>query len=245
MPSSLPTTYDLFKFKPVSEYLLDSLRKSSIWFARPDGLNDPFDCQIDLRATFSRALKKTIGEKRNVLLAMLSEPNFLDNWEAQFSKVGVCSFTLDHLNGLMWAHYANDHRGVCLLYRFPEKFFITPTNKIIGVDKVRYGDDTVTDWLVDAELDDIYQLRTELTKVYLTAKAPDWSYEKEIRVIRFNHGLFEIPPESLIQVCFGMRTSEKDITLVKDAANVHGLPVTYCQIVRDEHSDFGLTAVEI
>lgn len=240
-----PATYDLFKFKPISERLLDSLRKSSIWCPRPDGLNDPFDCQLDLKSSFSRALAKSTADQQERLRTILAQPAFFDDWATQFANIGVCSFTLDLYNALMWAHYAADHKGVCLLYRFSEKFIVNPANKIIGIDKVRYGSDTVTDWLMTAALDDLYQLRVKLTEIYLTAKAPDWSYEREVRIIRFSQGPFVLAPESLVQVCFGLRTPDEDIKRVKEAVSVRSLPVSYCQIVRDKDSDFGLTAIEI
>ena len=41
-------------------------------------------------------------------------------------KFGICCFTARCDNSLMWAHYANDHKGRCVKYNFTcrEAFFL-------------------------------------------------------------------------------------------------------------------------
>ncbi|CAB3753577.1 DUF2971 domain-containing protein [Paraburkholderia humisilvae] len=239
-------TFDYFKFKPVTCHLIDSLARSTIWCAQPSKLNDPFDCQINLKDSFSRAAVKSSGAHKKWLEQFCRDGKFFEMWEKLFKQVGVCSFSLNLYNSLMWSHYADEHKGVCLLYRFAEKFLIDPTSKIIGVDEVHYEPDVLTDWLAnDPPTDDPYELSVELTKIYLMAKAPDWSYESEARIVRFDHGLFAIPPDSLIQVCFGLRTPEADVARIKKATARRGSQVQFCQIVRGKGKDFGITAVEL
>ncbi|MBC8723072.1 DUF2971 domain-containing protein [Paraburkholderia sp. 31.1] len=239
-------TFDFFKFKPVTPHLIKSLAGSTIWCAQPSRLNDPFDCQINLQGSFARAAAKSSGAHKKWLEQFLDDVKFFEVWAKMFEQVGVCSFSLNLYNSLMWSHYADEHKGVCLLYRFSENFFADPASKIIGVDKVRYEADVLTDWLLDdPPTDDLYELRVKLTEIYLTAKAPDWSYEQESRIVRFNHGLFTIPRESLIQICFGLRTPEADIARIKEAVGESGSQIQFCQIVRDPATDFGITAVEL
>ena len=45
-----------FKFRAINKHLIESLVNPSLYFARPDTLNDPFDCRLDLRGTFKRYL---------------------------------------------------------------------------------------------------------------------------------------------------------------------------------------------
>lgn len=237
--------YELFKFKPISDHLIDALAQSSIWCPKPSGLNDPFDCQIDLKGAWARAVAKASGEHKEWLSRVHSTPDFFEQWEQQFSEVGVCSFTNEMRNALMWAHYANEHRGVCLLYHIPLSVIVNPTNKIVGIAAVEYGDNEVTDWLLDDPPKDLHELRIGLTAIYLTSKAPDWHYEREVRLVRFKDGLFKLPPECLVQVCFGMRTPDSDIERVKEAVNASGSTVLFCQMQRDKGTDFGINAVEI
>ncbi|MFC5427624.1 DUF2971 domain-containing protein [Paraburkholderia denitrificans] len=238
-------TFDLFKFRRVSDRLIDSLKASTLWCASPASLNDPFDCQLDIRASLVLATAKATGTHKRWLQSALDNPKFLDDWKTLFAQVGVCSFSLDLYNSLMWAHYADEHKGVCLLYRLTEQFINDPANEIIGIDKVRYEANGLTDWLVNEPPKEFFEFRAKLTELYLTAKAPNWSYEKELRIIRFKHGIFNVPAKSLIQVCFGLRTSEADIDSIREVATKYCGCERFCKIVRDEETDFGIKAVEL
>jgi hypothetical protein len=101
----------------------------------------------------------------------------------------------------MWSHYTDGHKGVCLLYRFPESFLLDKRNKILGVDKVRYDSDALTNWLKTGAIDpsDPEEFVVELTKIFLTSKSPAWKYEDEVRIIRSEHGRFAIPGSFLEQ----------------------------------------------
>ena len=56
--------YLYFKFRAINKYMIESLVNPSLYFAKPNTLNDPFDCLIDLRNTFSRAVHLTTGNRR-------------------------------------------------------------------------------------------------------------------------------------------------------------------------------------
>jgi hypothetical protein len=64
------------------------------------------------------------------LQSALDNPKFFDDFILPLQKVGVCSFSLSLDKPLctsaLWSHYADGHRGVCLLYRFPESFLVAP-----------------------------------------------------------------------------------------------------------------------
>ena len=239
--------YHYFKFKAINKYLIESLVRPSLYFAKPDTLNDPFDCRPNIRKSFEQATSIAAGERKASLLAALKEVNLLEKFAEQFENVGVCSFSL--LEGsfdepLLWSHYADAHRGLCLLYRIPTEFLNDP-QKIIGVDKVKYEDDVLTKWLINSPIqpkEDNFV--TELTKIYLTAKSTAWRYEKEARIIRDAHGTFDIPRGFLEQVCFGLRTPQADIDLIEKLAREYSGCTKFCRIVRAE-SDFGITAEEL
>ena len=48
----------------------------------------------------------------------------------------------------MWSHYANEHRGVCLMYRFPKEYFYDTQDRILGITQVHYDANPLTDWFV-------------------------------------------------------------------------------------------------
>lgn len=241
--------YLYFKFKPVNKYLIESLVRPSIYFPAPDKLNDPFDCSLDIRKSFRYAAEVSTGNRRKSLEAALASGVLLELFAGQFQEIGVCSFSL-LLEGsfdepLLWSHYADSHKGVCLLYRFPEAFLDDP-KKIIGVDTVQYGINVLTDWLVNSviqpnEGDDFV---IGLVKAYLTAKNKPWEYEKEARIIRTTHGALDIPRGFLEQVCFGLRTPQADRDLVMKLAREYSGCEKFCQAVH-ANTDFGIAVKEL
>jgi hypothetical protein len=89
----------VFKYAALSAYSLDSLRKSSFWFSDHDKLNDPYDC----RFKYDDSLFDRIGMPKQ------HRPYLAKLW-----GWGVCCFTTDNRNPLMWSHYADGHKGFCL-----------------------------------------------------------------------------------------------------------------------------------
>src|SRR6266851_1641060 len=241
MTATIPD-YRYFRYRTINKHLIASLVNSQLYFAKPKNLNDPFDCRLDLRKSFSQAASSATGTRKTWLQSALKDgKKFIERWERQFENFGICSFSLSQRITLMWSHYADAHRGVCLLYRFPASFFLDPKNKIFGTDKVKYSKDALTVWLAHEAPMELKNFVQETAKIYLTAKSPAWKCEREVRVIRDKHGLMNIPFGYLEQVCFGLSTPQVDIDLVTKLAGEYGGCKRFCQIVRGKR-DFGITA---
>ncbi|OGS83654.1 MAG: hypothetical protein A2061_08700 [Gallionellales bacterium GWA2_59_43] len=239
--------FRFFKFKPINKFLIESLVTPSLYFSKPDLLNDPFDCQLDLRKSLCRAVEKSKGIRKTELQTVLDSNSFIENFAQKIKSIGVCSFSL--LQGsfdepLLWSHYADDHKGVCLLYRFTENLLNTP-KEIIGVTEVQYEDDVLTNWLINSQIQPSEnKFFIELAKVFFTAKNSAWKYEKEVRIIRPTHGGWSIPHGCLEQICFGLRTPLSDIELVSKLAGEYSGCTNFCKVVHAD-TDFGLSVVEL
>lgn len=128
------------------------------------------------------------------------------------SRVGILSLTEDPTNTLMWSHYAAQHQG--MVYCFDEKhsFFDrrhSPEDTFYQVRPVVYLARNASQSLIDMNDD-----------VFLFAKAPEWSYEREWRVLaplaEADHvventpekvSLFALPPGVVTGVILGARMS--------------------------------------
>ncbi len=241
--------YRYFKYRFINKNLIDSLVNGSLYFALPSNLNDPFDCQVDIRKSANFAASKVSGMKREILLKISTLDNFGDEIQRRMMKIGVCSFSLNLEESLLWSHYADEHRGVCLMYEFTENFILEEANEIVGVSEIVYGENPLSDWLIENIPDqienDFYDhFTTELLKRVLIVKSDGWRYENECRIIRQKSGPFLIPKECLKQVCFGMHAEKADMQLVRKIVDSAGYSVEYCQICKRE-SDFGIKTVEI
>jgi hypothetical protein len=177
----------------------------------------------------------------------MNEAVNINKIEAFVKNVGVCSFSLELENTLMWSHYADNHRGVCLTYGFPRSFFDEMANKILGIVKVDYGLNPLSDWFLHV-LNEYMQIDTfirSLIKKTFTVKAGLWEYEEEVRIVRKNAGVQAIDRQFLKQICFGLATPDTDITLVKNILGQCGYDIDLCKMKRSTSSDFGLEPVEM
>ena len=237
--------YFYFKYRDINKYSLDSLIKGSLYFASPDKLNDPFDCRLDIKKSILHAASKLKGEQASKIIALSKDENLYESIKEDFSRIGVCSFSLDSKNVVMWSHYANNHKGITILYDFPE-IYLNDKNKFIGITEVSYEEDPLTNWFVHIASKSKMILKDyifELARLLLTSKDPGWAYENEVRIIRPTPGNFEIKKEFIKQICFGLHTPKEDIKLIKEIVSYYSHNVTLCKVVRTEN-DFGIDIEE-
>jgi hypothetical protein len=80
----------------------------------------------------------------------------------------------------MWAHYADNHRGVCLQFQFAS---MAKGSEVLALDSNFTGHYSIRysgDFAQVAEINDIGAVIQ-----LLHTKHPDWSYEQEVRFIKF------------------------------------------------------------
>lgn len=114
----------------------------------------------------------------------------------QYEK-GICSLAERHDCPLMWSHYGDQHRGVCVGYSVPERSK-TKTQKVI------YGGSREVEASKNAEmLNSDTSARQHVDQAVLLRKADGWNYEQEWRLID-NRGVSPSPLE-MEEVIFGIR----------------------------------------
>lgn len=232
----------VYKFRAVNKRLVDSLVNPHLYFAKPSDLNDPFDCRLNLKAAFQKAMSVADSERTLFLKKHLDNQLFFDTWESTLTNVGVCSFSMhtdDALfETLLWAHYADEHRGVCLKYQFPKSFLLSAQFQLTAGGKIDYRADPLINLILNSPTDNEEQFVKDLALTYLKTKSPAWDYEKEVRLIRRVSGIFAIEGGFLKQVYFGLQTPKEDKLLVFRLANDYCGCIDFFEMVRDE-SDFG------
>lgn len=266
--------YRFYKFTRINENLLKSLTAGTLWFSCRKQLNDPFDCEPDIEkaiikaAYLSRLTKRQHAVKLEKLLELLKQDAFFERLRVMLDKVGICSFSKDinKFQTLLWAHYADNHKGLCILYEMP-KSFLNDQNNIIGESKVTYKQNSLTEWFNTTKLQnsltdwlqcinqrlisrhqkvsfELLKFEVDLLKRALTAKSPPWKYESEVRIIRPSCGSFAVPKSFVKQICFGLQSTEEDINKVKAALDGYDPKLPLYKAVRDG-SDFGIAYDEI
>lgn len=165
------------KWNADDDYTIQDIKNRTISFAAPKFFNDPMDPLIKAWAEWrkihyedkvDRALYKLINEVLDrIRICCLVDP--LRNGKK--SK----QLPIERCSPLMWAHYANNHKGVCIQYR------VKPENMIDnGVAVVR---------LLDVDYDKLFPLDGNIPFIdSLCVKGDFWRYENETRLLMYVRG---------------------------------------------------------
>jgi hypothetical protein len=105
-------------------------------------------------------------------------------FDAEMARKGVCSFSETWASPLMWSHYADEHRGVCIEYDTTKTAHpdIAPVN-------YRSPRSVKTSDLINWKFKASSEAQRRVSNTYFFAKSPQWKYENEWRDIRDSSGI--------------------------------------------------------
>jgi len=198
--------------------LEDLLLHNRLWLAAPSTFNDPFDGRsaydltlrgTELRKELERLLRrqgmKSEEARRQVRSDVVANPEWFRQQREQHlnlirNHLGVCALSANPRSPLLWAHYAQDHKGLCVQLRpwaDPEA---------LVAHQVEYRND----YPVMQDFDRAATGRDAMLP--FLRKSTDWAYEEEWRLVEperpntpqpFNAG-------AMTGVIFGMRMTKAD-----------------------------------
>jgi hypothetical protein len=209
----------LFRYRTFNHNTKSELGDCRIFLCPPSLLNDPFDCQLDVdvsdpltalnseleSAGLTPDIVKYIAGSECGFKKPTEEAYYKAVIRKSFDQVGVACFSRNPASNLMWSHYGDSHRGVCIGYSFPRETsqFLAdveyrdgyPPNHMPCFSGMTCG----TDW------------RNFINTMLLT-KSKEWAYEREVRVLLPGKagGFLDLHPSSLSMVVMGMRMPESD-----------------------------------
>lgn len=186
----------LYRYQPFDpERLRNLLQTNKVHCTSPDRFNDPWDCRPCLNEAelekpdvlekhmkwFEQADRKhhpkTEEEHSRMAEALRQNPGRVREMVNEVSagigsvidqRYGVCCFTTKSDSTLMWSHYADHHRGICVE-------FGTDNEVVCAALKVLYCDEyPFLDLADDGALHNLLPL---------ISKSSDWGYEDEYRLV--------------------------------------------------------------
>ncbi|MEC8325583.1 MAG: DUF2971 domain-containing protein [Pseudomonadota bacterium] len=210
----------LFKYRDFSKTSLELLINKELWFAQPSSLNDPFECQMLLPEFLDSIWRHypITDEKKRVIESYLT---------IQIEKMGICSLSQTRKNQLMWAHYADEHKGFCIGF---DEAILKNTSDRFHSCLVEYSSDLPYKGVIErikyysnapAGLPIEYQnsphsIAADILSSISGTKYTNWKYEKEVRLLRPSHGALKFCPSAVVSIAFGLRMPERDkVTLKK------------------------------
>ena len=180
----------LYKYYSDRQEKLETVKRNKMWYSAPCNFNDVFDCDMsmDEKGIFQSILqmypdKRGIREGSPIWRDLLKTcrqqiRTFQSSYDILKSRMGISCLSESDDSLLMWAHYANNHCGICVEYELLE------INRQLGFSPVPiiYSDNRVCVHTLDPNT-----LEKDIQGIFiesLTSKSPEWSYEKEWRIIR-------------------------------------------------------------
>jgi len=240
----------LYKYQPLTPQTLENLKSRTLWFSAAGKFNDPYDCALSVFRTeltedeLNRAFEYIagqVGDRSRLEARFRPDGQFTDEFRnavvngsksaiearsrTQVHERGVSCLAESNTDLLMWAHYADGHRGFCLefdaaLEPFSKARKVVYRKEIPSLSPVDILDGRGNDDLVEA---------------MLLTKADCWSYEREWRILHMDAGTaYTYPWQALTGVCFGATMPRAQVEIV--ALILQGSPT---QLYRMNRSDTG------
>lgn len=195
----------LLSFRPIGKYSLMDIINKEITVSHPKVMNDPFDT---IYLQWLDYCNQNNDKERKHIKPMLEAMGnvrircFVNN-KTKKSPVS---------NILMWSHYADSHRGMCLEYRFSDEFMNqTNDDSVLRFRKVIYKREPLS-----------IKSKQMTTDIGLLRKCNAWKYENEVRLISFapdrKDDFISIKLDDgayVSRVFFGMNCPKRDIDTVR------------------------------
>jgi hypothetical protein len=241
--------HQVYKFRDFSARSLEILKSCRLHFSKSSQLND----HLDITTSLGQILDKTIDDCppttdvnvaiRPIMLRGLKSIKYLHEPTGRLmtsyevidellQKAGVLSLSCNVLDPLLWAHYADGHKGFAL--EFARDKMWGEAQRPLCWGSVNYSPeptlqgafieiaDTFAKMSSGLTKDKISSLRREVSKMQmqklllaaLMEKSIDWKYEQEFRFVQPESGLYAFDPSALKSVTLGARTSSEDYSRV-------------------------------
>lgn len=228
----------LYRYRAINKFSISELTAARYYFASPFEFNDPFECKnvhkfndlperdtrLILKKYFKTALFGWSKQDKDGYLEYLTNGNEnirrlnrLHDFEAYISSrlegYGIYCLSEKPDNILMWSHYADSHKGMCLV------FDADIISKHFNCQPVKYK----STYPSFKQCLDSKKNLLNLAPLILT-KSKHWKYESEVRLIvepEFINEvgakrLIKIPSKALVGVIFGCESSYHDKDIIRE-----------------------------
>lgn len=181
----------------------DKTNENKLFHSKSDFLNqlkNVEETENDFLENIGRFLMTIKSRLQNTILETLFNIR-----QEKFAKIGVCCFSRNNDNLLMWSHYADSHQGICLEFDTEHE----PFSKAFDVEYQSEIPDVNSDLLFEEEDN------AESIKKLLSFKSIDWKHEEEMRIFhQESNKSYFYPIRSLKAIYFGLKTNSSDIEMI-------------------------------
>lgn len=238
--TEVTTPKTLYKYKPINEYTFASLINNVIYFPIAEQLNDPFDSQ--LRYSFDDSIDDILNElieshqlpdgmskKKAELLLEETKSKLKEPLIKAQKEVGILSLTTDYQNTVMWSHYADNHKGICIEYDCD----ILKKQELIIIEKIEYKKE------LPKVLTQIFKNYPEvkdsdIARVMFFYKHDTWNYEEEWRALSKSSGNSHCSDGIIKSITFGCNTNQSLSKAIYNLLKARGVVFFEMKTIKNE-----------
>ncbi|MGO9452350.1 MAG: DUF2971 domain-containing protein [Candidatus Binataceae bacterium] len=227
------------------------LTECKIFYPSAVDFNDPFDCKFRPVSRTSKRDRKRFNRElireRNPRMPrpLVNRLATQASGRAAFQKgamrlrdrivrsVGMLCLTEREESVLMWSHYSDKHRGICLQFRGLETLE-TPPLQVVYSDDYPEVDILEYEPFINGTDSTARAKQMEMVRRMYLTKAKDWAYEYEWRIVdwaaarRGSRGLHPFDPRMLTGVILGCQIPASDRKKIEGwIAGSKATPVLY------------------
>jgi hypothetical protein len=241
-------------------FTITNLANNQLYFDYPTNFNDPFDSRV---YCFYEGTKEEFYEKTGINIVEINKEIYEErngiikiDYGKLFSEEGenlhgdlpyvfypkVCCFSEECNDILMWSHYADYHKGICLCFK--SVTVNTEHCLPIGTSDSQFANIYFQRVVYNENVPEPINLLDEDTKIkmheVLLDKLSKWKYEKEFRIIldqdsdkrllsedMFEKGIIKYKKKNLQGIIFGMKIKYKNAKLVYNTVKENYLDKGY------------------
>ena len=220
----------LYKYTKICETTLENLFNNQLYFCSPENFNDPYEFifQLSVEDSCYEEFLDLIyegGQKQFSYIGMNKEKILEYTRKYYFGslrgKLGVHCLTKNANNDLMWAHYGDRHRVICIEY----DQLSNPFSKFQPVDYIDMVHRVVVNNVKHFEM----SVESEFGKA-LRRKSRWWSNEKEYRYVLPVDTKLKYSNECIKSITFGFFSKTEDREKVIQATS--HLNTQYYEVTR-------------
>ncbi|SEW23438.1 Protein of unknown function [Prevotella sp. khp7] len=202
--------FQFFSFRDFSSYSLKDIENDKLSLSHPEKFNDPLDTVLFAYLQRKIKIEKDIAKSSQYCMLLRAAHQLRMRCFVRSTplikkdgSLGVKRQNISDVNSLMWAHYANYHKGFCAKYELDDKF--------VKCDEMKKTFTRMAILHYEKNIDISKNLAVEDALLWKNAI---WEYEKEVRVIDYDpDGINEFreqdaPP--LKAIYLGVKCSDKD-----------------------------------
>lgn len=268
-----------YKYRQWSQQTIEVLLNKEIYFANPASLNDPLDSTCDITLEYQKVVDKfdpKLDEETNrkaFLLHLLNQKSvYNDGTEEQktlnevlqtfLKDVGIFSLSKTARDALLWSHYGDAHRGICLGFETDEligvrnlvcgsvQYLAHPPYQDIFIELMTVLGKFVKPWEPDHHYPDElgtafsqYQ-KKKLLEGNLMVKSEKWKYEEEYRLINVTAGRDKFSSQALKEIVLGSRTTTETKKGIKNLLKMPGYGHVKLRQVRHLEGSFEFEIID-